>query len=686
MPLRCCGCRKRPGIDTEEDRGITVTGEDQKEDRAFANLLGQLGLSDGQAELVSEKLTPTSTYLNRLCGSDLSAVDLLSMVHEMLEVAAHDILPIVIRAFLEKFFRKDLHLPEALASTLSDSVRDPPWCELTIDDFEKFTNPVEVSLLAMEWVRSPACDKAMDRITESFKQYLRAIVMQLGMNEKRQRVAYGAIDTVDLNRKQVEMIVSGNTQELIDSIRGAGLDRLAAVLDELAPDLNRKIEKSVQMAMKGEAIADNLNEVLDMVSESKLGYDAVEFAAGILEEVPIAGDLVRVIKRFYSAAKGAQHNQEALKEFREDVKYVSKLLIIAIDKKMTDKLSPDTIGRATRAIEEAAEFAEALQAKGFWTRVFASGKDDRRLKEHSERLMKAVQQMQTELSFNQSSTNDTTDSQASVLSEIEQRFDEISHAQAMAAAAKKDDSNMKSIKQRLEQLQESAPDLTKFQEMVNEAVVAKQSDGVAMQSFQAELLKMCRESQQQFMNQLMETQPNHRVSIESTCACWPGVRHRGFHATRVSQAGGDSPGLRRRDGPLPAADSSRKRHTDQHRCSNDRYEDLGPLPVQGGLHTIHKARRSTGKEDAAKIFDEAGTAAFYKELSNLQELMADRGSKEYVAELIDKDETQRVLYLELADCSLDQQLDLQTNGRYTDHKIKDKISTVLKILVRSLYL
>jgi hypothetical protein len=104
------------------------------------------------------------------------------------------------------------------------------------------------------------------------------------------------------------------------------------------------------------------------------------------------------------------------------------------------------------------------------------------------------------------------------------------------------------------------------------------------------------------------------------------------------------------------------------------------------LHTIHKARRSTGKEDAAKIFDEAGTAAFYKELSNLQELMADRGSKEYVAELIDKDETQRVLYLELADCSLDQQLDLQTNGRYTDHKIKDKISTVLKILVRSLYL
>ena len=36
-------------------------------------------------------------------------------------------------------------------------------------------------------------------------------------------------------------------------------------------------------------------------------------------------------------AKGAQQNQEALKEFREDVKYVSKLLIIAIDKKMTDK-------------------------------------------------------------------------------------------------------------------------------------------------------------------------------------------------------------------------------------------------------------------------------------------------------------------------------------------------------------
>jgi hypothetical protein len=113
------------------------------------------------------------------------------------------------------------------------------------------------------------------------------------------------------------------------------------------------------------------------------------------------------------------------------------------------------------------------------------------------------------------------------------------------------------------------------------------------------------------------------------------------------------------------------------------FQDFGPLPQQGGLHSMHKARRTaTGVEVAAKHFDKsdvAATAAFHREWKNLRELMADRGGQEYVTQLVDVDERAQVLYLELALGSLDQQLEEQPEG-FVDAEIRLKIARTLNIL------
>jgi hypothetical protein len=111
------------------------------------------------------------------------------------------------------------------------------------------------------------------------------------------------------------------------------------------------------------------------------------------------------------------------------------------------------------------------------------------------------------------------------------------------------------------------------------------------------------------------------------------------------------------------------------------YRDLGLMPRQGGLHSIHKVKSTaTGVELAAKHFDHRSYASFHQERTNLRELMADRGGREYVTQLVDVDESTRILYLELALGSLDQQLDEQPGGAFNDVEVRLTVTRVLHIL------
>ena len=87
--------------------------------------------------------------------------------------------------------------------------------------------------------------------------------------------------------------------------------------------------------------------------------------------------------------------------------------------------------------------------------------------------------------------------------------------------------------------------------------------------------------------------------------------------------------------------------------------------------------KSTGVELAAKCFDKV--AYFHKERKNLRELMMDRGGREYVTALVDVDESARVLYLELALGSLDQQLD-ERGGAFNDDEVRVNITRILHAL------
>ena len=111
----------------------------------------------------------------------------------------------------------------------------------------------------------------------------------------------------------------------------------------------------------------------------------------------------------------------------------------------------------------------------------------------------------------------------------------------------------------------------------------------------------------------------------------------------------------------------------------DRFEDRGPLPKQGGFHKIHHGvMTDTGREVAAKQF--SSDEAFQNEWNHLKELARDRGGEDFVTQLVSVDVGKRILYLEPALCSLDQQLEESPGQRLPENEVKSKITRILQPL------
>ena len=105
------------------------------------------------------------------------------------------------------------------------------------------------------------------------------------------------------------------------------------------------------------------------------------------------------------------------------------------------------------------------------------------------------------------------------------------------------------------------------------------------------------------------------------------------------------------------------------------YEYVRPLQG-GGLHSVHVARNSVGKELAAKCFEDE--LAFQKERENLT-AMSDPVGRDYCVELQDADTETHVIYMELAKFSLDQQLKETPDGM-DEREIQRYTMRVLDIL------
>jgi hypothetical protein len=111
-------------------------------------------------------------------------------------------------------------------------------------------------------------------------------------------------------------------------------------------------------------------------------------------------------------------------------------------------------------------------------------------------------------------------------------------------------------------------------------------------------------------------------------------------------------------------------------AETERYEDLGVLSERGGLSTVCKAKdRSTGRMVAAKLHD--NRADFEKELANLKRAQ-EGGAGDHVVHLHDFDEDRRILFLELAEHSLDETI--RINVGMDDNVVKVYLKSALDIL------
>ena len=128
----------------------------------------------------------------------------------------------------------------------------------------------------------------------------------------------------------------------------------------------------------------------------------IEAVLEVGEEIPVAGKLVELIHKFYSAAKGAQTNQAEREAFARQVKIVEGLLGKAQRQNLKDEeqIQP-SIEEVERIMENAIHFVEGLQGSGFFRRVFKSSSDERKLRDLSDKLSKAVQLMIADVSLSQ---------------------------------------------------------------------------------------------------------------------------------------------------------------------------------------------------------------------------------------------------------------------------------------------
>ena len=72
--------------------------------------------------------------------------------------------------------------------------------------------------------------------------------------------------------------------------------------------------------MRAEGMIERASDVVELVKSTSLAQDVIEAVLEVGEEIPVAGKLVELIHKFYSAAKGAQTNQAECEAFARQVK------------------------------------------------------------------------------------------------------------------------------------------------------------------------------------------------------------------------------------------------------------------------------------------------------------------------------------------------------------------------------
>jgi hypothetical protein len=352
-------------------------------------------LAENIAREVPELPDELASDLQFLKENDLTRRAGLDILKQTVEYFDIDGQALVVAGLLRSFFESRLHLPPRFAQVLSRLTRN---IELS-DALPCFEDPSVLSLceLAKSWAASLGA-AALNEISSAFCEMLHEMVMKHIENQRLQEAANAAIADFKLKQADMQAVVQGGLGEVLKRLRGMSGEFAGRALDELAPKLQKNMERGVEVAMKAEEVVEGTQGIIDLVMETSVAAEICDAVLDGFEAIPGAQNLVKLIRKLYNAAKGAQNRKRECEEFIKRVRYFERLLDKAQSGDMKDDIQ-ESITRVENIIEQAIEFVERLQGRGFFRRVLNFSRDERRLQDLAADLSEAVQLMMIDVSL-----------------------------------------------------------------------------------------------------------------------------------------------------------------------------------------------------------------------------------------------------------------------------------------------
>ena len=256
---------------------------------------------------------------------------------------------------------------------------------------ECISDPLAVLRVLGAWVQASPT-RAADALAEPVKQCLIQMVDEhTSMSDSARSSAVSAIEQFQLQGEHCSLLLEGDLGRLATLVlQGKAVD----ALNSIAPGLEKHVAKGMDGIIKVDGMGEMISGSLDVVGDDLMG-GLVE----VLECIPVAEPVVKLMRKFYLAAKGAKVDQANCLVFAQQVKRAESLLQKANQTQMVDE-PESAIAEMKAVIMEALQYVEQLGNTGYFRRVLSTNHNARRLEELSVRLRDTVQYLSAEATFN----------------------------------------------------------------------------------------------------------------------------------------------------------------------------------------------------------------------------------------------------------------------------------------------
>eukprot|EP01043_Picozoa_sp_COSAG02_P027320 COSAG02_NODE_1606_length_11716_cov_7.032022_5_plen_1312_part_01 len=346
------------------------------DDEELRQLLRDVGLSEESAATVARGLQVSGSALSELQARYDNAPE--AILAELLASAEARLVQMVCEGIAAKLLRTRLRLPPTFADIVGEAV--------TMDTalvLQCLRDPALLPQAVIDWSQSDECDAALARTSSALRELLTDQVTSSVRAGTAREVALKSVSALDITRRHITMIVEGRLDDLLSELlTNCG----TAALDVIAPELQKKMESAVDTMARAENLA---SSVPDGIAD-----DLAQMLFEFTEAVPGGKAVSVLLKQFYRAAKGAKYCKEQCDIFAKQLQQVIRVLTKAKKIQLSDSSILEEI---EAVVQEALEFVQTLQDRGFIRRIISSKSDDTKLERLSKWLHESVQQLTTEL-------------------------------------------------------------------------------------------------------------------------------------------------------------------------------------------------------------------------------------------------------------------------------------------------